>query len=240
MKFPIRITVLVVLTLVAVLSPLAALPARVVAETPATRTITVTGTGSSYAPPDIAYISLGVEILNANPATAVKDADAKMTAIVKVIKDAGVKDTDIQTEQYNIYRENAYDSTTNAPKPIYHLINTVRVTLRDISKVGDILGTAVDAGANVVNNVSFGIKDTKASESTARKAALEDARDRATEMATAIGGTLGQILAINESSYSQPALAFAAGKGGGGGGGGGIAGGALEVSISVTVTYEIK
>jgi uncharacterized protein YggE len=240
LKFPIRIAVLAVLALVAVLSPLATVPGLALADTPPTRTITVTGTGSSYAPPDIAYISVGVEIVNENPATAVKEADAKMSAIVKTVKDAGVRDTDIQTEQYNIFRDNAYDNKTNTQKPVYRLINTVRVTVREIAKVGDILGTAVETGANVVNNVSFGIKDTKASESTARKAALDDAKSRATELAATIGATLGQVIAIGENgSYYPPVASFATGKGGGGGGGG-ITGGALEVSISVTVTYEIK
>lgn len=241
MKLYMRATILALLVVVTVLLPFAGEQNPVSAQTPTQRTITVTGTGSAYAPPDTAYLSVGVEIIDPNPAKAVKDAETKMNAIVKTVKAAGVTDSDIQTEQYNIFRDNAYNNPAGNSTPVYHLINTVRVTVENTQQVGDILGAAVNAGANVVNNVSFGIKDTKASEATARTAALEDAKNRATELAKATGGTLGQILAIAENgSFIPPIGLKTAFSGGGGGGGGGIAGGALQITISVTVSYEIK
>ncbi len=211
-------------------------------QTPSVRTIAVVGMGTVYTAPDIAYLHLGVNVQNPDLAAALKEADTKMNAIVQALKNAGVAEADIQTVQYNVFLDNPMGGPQPADaQQIYRAVNIARVTVRTTSKVGDLLNAAVKAGANQINNVEFGVKDTKASESAARKAALEDARTRATELAANMGGTLGQIISIEEGNaigtFPRP---FAAGAGGGGGGGPAISGGSLQVSVNLLVTFEVK
>ncbi len=217
------------------------------AQTPGStlRTITVTGTGTSYTSPDIAYLYIGVDIQNADLAAAMKDADSRMTDILAALKKADITDADIQTVQYNVYREQGAPmpkggGDTTSPST-YHVMNVIRVNVHTIGKVGDVLNSAVNAGANVINNVEFSVKDTKANETTARKSALDDANAKATELAASIGATLGRIVSIQEGTgFGGVPQAAAYGMGGGGGGGPALMGGSLQVTVNLSVTYEIQ
>jgi uncharacterized protein YggE len=244
MNRSIRLSVVASACLVALLMLLVAPAAQPVqAQTPATaRTITVLGTGTSYTAPDIAYLYVGVDIQNADLSAAMKEADTRMNAVLAALKKAEIADADIQTVNYNIYREQQFGpqgGTTG--DSIYHVNNIIRVAVRDTTKVGDILSAAVTAGANVVNNVEFSVENTKTNETSARKLALDDAKSRATELATSIGATLGKIVSVQEGTmFGNPIAEAAYGKGGGGGGGPTLIGGSLQVTITLTVTYEIQ
>ncbi|MCC7450224.1 MAG: SIMPL domain-containing protein [Anaerolineae bacterium] len=211
---------------------------------PAGRTITVIGTGTVYTAPDIAYLQVGVEAQNSDLTAALKEVDTKMNAIVTALKAAGIADADIQTVQYSVFRENRPEqpqsSDSTQPQAIYHAVNIARITVRTPGKAGETLNAAVNAGANVINSVEFGVKDTKASETNARKAAMDDARAKAGELATNVGGTLGQVIAIDESNGAQPFPRLAAAQGGMGGGGPALSGGSLQVSVQLVVTFELK
>jgi uncharacterized protein len=225
---------------VAVLLALVTVPSAAQAQTPqpGQRTITVTGVGSAYTSPDIAYLSLGVNIANENLATGIKNADTQIAAIKASLKASGIAENDIQTAQYNVYQEGPPPGAPGRQQ--YHVVNILRATVRDMSKVGDILNKAVAAGANTIYGVDLSVKDTHASETTARKAAFDDAKARATELASNMGGTLGQVVSITESTGGVLPPGARGLGGGGGGGGGGISGGSLEVTVSLTVTFEVK
>jgi uncharacterized protein len=237
MKSVARITLIALVVLLG----LGTMPGTVQAQTPSTnpgvRTITVTGVGSAYTAPDIAYVSLGVNIADENLANAIKTADTKIAAVKTALKAAGVAETDIQTSQYSVYQE---DTGPNN-RPRYHVVNILRSTVRDISKVGDVLNKAVAAGANAVYSVDLSVKDTHATETTARKAAFDDAKSRATELSANMNGSLGQVLSISENIGGGALPPGARGLGGGGGGGGGgISSGSMEVTVSLVVTFEVK
>ena len=70
-----------------------------------TKSISVTGSGEVYGKTDVAYISLGVDQTDANAGEVIDSANATLTAIVKTLSEAGVKDEDIQTTSYNISPE---------------------------------------------------------------------------------------------------------------------------------------
>jgi uncharacterized protein YggE len=111
-----------------------------------------------------------------------------------------------------------------------------------VSKVGDTINAAVNAGANLVNTIEFSVNDPGTVETTARKNALEDARARAAELAAGIGGQLGQVISIEEASSFGPLSggAFDAASQGGGGGAPPISGGAFQVTVRLIVTFEVQ
>jgi uncharacterized protein YggE len=207
-----------------------------------TKTISVTGSGEVFGKPDVAYITLGVDENDADAGKAIDSANTTLTAIVKAVGDAGVKDEDIQTTSYNIYPEDKTDPQTGQPtgERTFHVTLAVTVTIRDISKVGAVIQAGLGAGANTINSLSFGIADTKSLEADARKAAVADAKDRATQLAEAAGVTLGTPINISESIGVVPVPMFnrandmiaasAAPQ---------INAGQLSVSITVNITYSI-
>src|SRR5688500_6559383 len=71
-------------------------------------TISVTGEGTAYANPDIAYLSMGVEITDADVTTAVNLANERVEAIRAALEAAGIAAGDVRTENFFIYRETFY------------------------------------------------------------------------------------------------------------------------------------
>jgi uncharacterized protein YggE len=67
-----------------------------------TSEITVTGEATASAPPDVAYVNIGVQASAATADGAVKNSNATMTAVTKAITGAGVSSQDIQTSTYAI------------------------------------------------------------------------------------------------------------------------------------------
>jgi hypothetical protein len=259
MKFRIRAFAILsaaVAMVLAVLTMPGIVPQRIQAQSQATpagapagsspaRKITVLGTGSVYTAPDIAYVYIGVDIQNADLAVAMKEAETKMNAVLAALKTAGVAENDIQTMTYNIRRDDAFGQPPGAQgqqQPNYHVMNIVRATIRTVGKVGETINAGVNAGANLVNTIEFSVNNPDTVETTARKNALEDARARATELATGIGGQLGQVVSIEEASNFGPLSggAFDAAGPGGGGGGPPISGGAFQVTVRLIVTFEVQ
>ncbi|MCC7207832.1 MAG: SIMPL domain-containing protein [Anaerolineae bacterium] len=226
--------------LVAVLVMQAAAPARAQdSGTPDRRTITVNGVGTVSISPDTAYIRVGVDVVNAALSEALSSARTGMEAVMAALTGAGIAPEDIQTDQYTVFREDRFEPTTNTSANVFRVINIVRVTVRNVDQVADVLNAAVDAGANAINSVEFGVADVRPTESSARTLALDDARARAAELAAAVGGTLGEVLTIQETGGFVPFDQFARGMGGGGGAGP-VSPGSLQVSVSLVVTFALQ
>jgi uncharacterized protein len=210
----------------------------------APRTITVVGVGKVSLVPDIAQLNVGAEDSASTVAEAKARVDSQMAAIVAALKEMGVTDKDIQTSNYSIYYERqeqasplAEGSSSAERRGVYHVSNMLLITVRDVSKAGDVLDALVEAGANQVYGVSFTVSDEVKWQSQAREKAMADAKARAEELASLSGVEVGQVQAISEviGSASYPVAAERAL-----GGGGGIVPGEQELSMQVQVTYQIQ
>ncbi len=205
------------------------------------RTITVSGEGEASAAPTQANLSAGVSSLAATADAALAQNARNMTAVFATLKRLGVPERSIQTSNFSIQPQYADNPRGNGPGKItgYLVSNQVDVTLDDTKKLGPALDALVQAGANQINSVSFAIKDQSALQETARKAAIADARRRAETYATAAGVSVGTVLSIQEGGASGPVPMFRV-MAARAPAGTPIAAGELNVSASVTVTYQLK
>jgi uncharacterized protein YggE len=125
----------------------------------------------------------------------------------------------------------------------YVVAHTLTVTVRDLAKVGAILGDAQAAGVNSVGGVSFTLEDSTAAISQARALAMANAKARAEELAAGLGVKVGKVITISEYGVSVPYpaadKAYAMGIGGGGSSVP-ISAGTWVVSMSVGVVFEIE
>ncbi len=201
-------------------------------------TITVPGFGEAFGAPDVASVTLGVETRNQDLAAGMSDADSAITAIIEAIRALGVEAADIQTVEFSVWSEETYGPDgpmLDAPR-IYRTTNIVRITVRDTAQVQAVIDAGVTAGANRIHGVSFGLDNPAALEADARVMALADARERAEQIAAAIGVTLGDVVSVTEGGSGMiPMMDYAAR----GGGGGGIQEGQLSTSIQVQVAFEV-
>jgi hypothetical protein len=219
-------------------------PTTVVANAlPPQRLLNVTGSGSVYLQPDVAYINIGVHTELATAADAVAENSDQTQKVIDALKSFGVKDIDIRTAYFSIYPSVQYDPQTNERLGTYYVVdNSVYVTVREIEKLGDLLDATLLAGANSVNSIQFDAEDKSEAIKEARDAAVKDAEQQAQELAAAAGISLGSLQRIDFFSTVPPEVFGGYGKGGGGAEAAAvpIQTGQLTIAATVSVSYEVK
>ena len=236
-KFIFLIAVLVLGTVLAACGP----SSITVQPQPPQRTITVTGTGMVTLTPDIAYVSIGVHTENAGAKGAVAENNTQAQAVIAAIKGFGVADKDIQTTNFSIYPQQQYDNNGKQTGVLYVVDNTVYVTVRDLTKLGDLLDATVSSGANNINNIQFDVADKTGALSQARLAAVTDARKQADELTKATNVSLGEVQTISYYDSTAPVtvqyaradvLNAAASVP--------VQAGSMQISTTVTIVYGLK
>lgn len=208
-------------------------------------TITVSGIGTASGEPDVAYIELGVEMMNPDLGAAYTEAADTMNQVIDALVELGIERADIRTSSVNVYPQDNYNPETGQPSDrTYRVSNTIRITVRDVENVEPVINTAVNAGANSIYNFNFGILDTVSLEQSARENAVTNARERAEQLANALGATVGRPVVVSESyGASNPVIPYA--------GRGGAAydmaqsslpveSGQLDVTVQILVTFELQ
>ena len=211
---------------------------------PPQRMINVTGTGQIYLTPDVAYINIGVHTVADTVGEALKSNNSQATAVASSLKELGVDAKDIQTNAFNVYPQQQFGPQGEVLKTTYAVDNTVFVTVRDLSKLGQILDVVVQNGANAINGITFDVLDKTKAMSQVRQMAVADARAQAQELATAAGVKLGDLISLNVYSSSSPVPAFG-GKGGAAANGAApvpvsVSAGQMVLSMDASLVYEIK
>lgn len=208
-----------------------------------TNTVTVTGVGTVSVSPDTVAIDLGVETFNTDVRESFSQANTTLRAVVQAIRELGVGENDINTSNLSIYNTSRYDNANGLEERGYQISNTVRVTVRDIALIEQVIDAAIGAGANSIYGLTFMLADQSAVESQARELAVQDANSRATQLAGLVGASLGEVIAVDESVNAFSPLPMmsrmASEQGMGGGGGAFVAPGQIEVTIHVSVMYQL-
>ncbi len=213
------------------------------ANPPQPNSISVSGIGTAKGSPDIAAVNIGVMTRNDDPSKAVSENNSKMNAIMGSMKELGIEAKDIQTTNFSIHAEQQYDQKGKITNVTYVANNSVSITVRDLNKVGEVLGKSVSSGANNINGVSFSVSDPEKLQTQARDKAMANAKAKAEQMAKAAGTTIDKVMSIHENIYEvqpQPmarglAVAQAADVSPVP-----VSGGQFEVSVQVSVVYIIK
>ena len=123
-----------------------------------------------------------------------------MTAVVDALRKLGIADKDIATTLVSLSPVYDYSNAGAAPKITgYQLANSVSVTVRDLSKLSDVLDNGMAAGANNVDGISFDVADRTAAEAKAREAAITDARAKANTYAKGLSISIIGVASVTES-----------------------------------------
>ena len=203
------------------------------------RSVTVSGAASVGVKPDVARSTFGVETFLPTLQAALAENNRLMSSVIAKLKELGIADKDIQTVNFNVSVERSFDRGVPGPITGYRVTNSVRVTIRQLEKVGNIIDQAIGAGANSVGGISFGVSEVGPLQSQARARAVADAQAKAQELAKAAGIQLGPVISIVETGATVPQPvdrgAFAAPQASVP-----VEGGELSVSVSVQVVFGIQ
>lgn len=226
------------------------------------RTFSVSGEGKIIAVPDVATFTFSVITEGGkNLSDLQKQNVEKVNKAIAFVKENGVAEKDIKTEQYSVEPRYQYYNCSGyltkggevCPPPQiigYTVRQSVLVKFRDFAKAGDIIGGVVEKGANSVSQLQFTIDEPTKVMADARTQAIERAMEKADQIAEATGFSVGKLISIDEGGYypSQYRNAKvmnmtteAYGMGGGDmASAPAIEAGSQEVTVSVTLRYEIK
>ncbi|NHB77525.1 SIMPL domain-containing protein [Rhodobacter calidifons] len=178
----------------------------VLADDRPTRTISVTGTGTVEAAPDMATLMIGVTTQGDTAAAALAANTAATDAVIARLTASGIEARDMQTSNLSINPNwTGYDSS--APRISgYVASNMLTVRVRKLDTTGAVLDAAVADGANTLNGLTFGLADPEPAYAEARKEAVADARAKAELLAGAAGVSLGAVLSIADGgAMTDPA-----------------------------------
>lgn len=211
--------------------------------------VTFTGHGRVFAKPDIAQVTLGVRTDRRPTAVkAVTENTEKMNQVIAKVKELGIEDKDIKTTSYNLSPEYNYDYVSSRGSSTlagYSVYQEVTLKIRNLDDIGKVIEATTSVGANQVGNIAFTIDDTDELKKQARTEAIAKAKARAEEVAAATGIRLGKLVNVYENEYQPPIYDYGYAKTEALGMGGASAAPAIqtgenEVTLDVTLVYEVK
>ena len=190
--------------------------------------VRVHGVGEAAGAPDVARTQLGVDVKAATAEQASAEATQQMTALTTALKQLGIAEKDLRTSQYSLSFEPdrgpqppaappqpsaAAASGAGATKPPlaaaaapakpnqrghYRVLNTLEVTIRDLTLIGRVLQVAGDADAASAYGITYDLENDESLLAEARQRAVAEAQASAKELAKLTGVELGDVIAVTE------------------------------------------
>lgn len=146
------------------------------------RVITVTGTGQVKAKPSAMQLQIEVQTQGQNVQEPQQKNAATMKQVIQSITALGIPSEQIKTAAYTItplyHFEDGQQIFTG-----YEVTNAITVNLSDPERVGLIIDTAVENGANRISNIQFKVDRADAYYQQALSLALHNAQAKAKTIA---------------------------------------------------------
>lgn len=175
-------------------------------------TISVTADGKTQTTPDIAKITASVISENQNVETAKKDVDERVARIIGMLKDLGIEEKDIKTQ--NVSTGSGYEILTYPPtRPNTNQFTvTLEVNVKNLENTDEVITILTQNGISNLYGPTLTLSDEKfeAAKSQARQKAVENAKKKAEELASSAGRKIGKVSSIKEQGdygFPQPLLA---------------------------------
>jgi uncharacterized protein YggE len=200
--------------------------------------VTVTGEAKTQQKNEMASFTAGVTVIKENKDEAVNEVNKKTKDLIDSVKDFGIPDKDIKTQNMSVYQtQDPYRSDISNK---WSVNNSIEITLRDVTKVNDLSNLLNKSGATNIYGPNFRMDDTNNIEKTLYDSAISDAKDKASIIATASGRKLGKVVQVSEGAGGTSLYPMYAKDGIGGGGGAVSEPGSATVMKSLVVTFELQ
>jgi len=208
--------------------------------------LTVRGTSEVAAAPDQALVQLGAAVRSERAADAQQQVNHIVVAILKAVKAAGIPAENISTAELTlapVYEQTNRSSAgqANLPRIVgYSATNVVRVEINELNKIGNVIDSGINAGANRLEGLSFTLRDDALFRQKALQQAALNARQKAGAIASALNLGLVRILEITEEGVHTVQPQFRIQRMAAAAESTPIAPGQIQVSASVTISYQIE
>jgi uncharacterized protein YggE len=166
--------------------------------------ISVGGDAIVQAQPDTAILTVSVVTQGKRAIDAQQENATKTEAVINALKAAAGSGAEIKTSGYSlqpmrVYRENQPPTISG-----YEARNTVTLTTSEMTKLGNIIDAASQAGSNDISGISFTLRKDRPARDQALQEATREALSKAQVMAQALGGRVVGIAEVNEEGFQRP------------------------------------
>lgn len=171
--------------------------------------ISARGVGEAVAVPDIATFSFTVREEGKNVASVQQAMTDKANKAISYLKEQGIEDRDIKTENYYTNPKYEYSQGVCGPNFCppskqtivgYEVSQTVSVKVRDIAKAGDLLTQISALSISEVSNLSLTVDSEDSLKAEAKANAIAKAREDAENIAKSLGLKLGDVVGFYEET----------------------------------------
>ena len=221
-------------------------------------TITLSGYGEVQAVPDIATVYFTIQGSKGTQKESSDEVNTKTKTVLDFLKNSGVMEKDIKTENYNSYPK----YSNPVPCPLYYPIDgnmppcqteskiigytvsqSITVKVREVDNAGKVIDGINKIGVTNMSGPTLAIDDEEGLKMQARKKAIEDSKEKAKVLSKDLGVRLGRIASFSESGGNYYPMMYK--------------GAAMEasdtasvpsvipkgentISSNITITYEIR
>jgi len=165
-----------------------------------TRSITVIGTGKKTLAPEQAVVSFSLLFENPSQQLAISGGETRFAQLLKSVEK--FSPASVEATPYQITSRNNSQTTNGqlVTAPVYQYINAARLTINSPQQVNDVIKTLYDNGASIVGQVRYIAKDQDKVDRQLQQLAVQNATDKARDMAQTGGARLGKVLTIQEGT----------------------------------------
>jgi len=220
---------------------------------PTQNQVTVFGQGKVEYQPDMATVTLGVQIDRASSAeSALNQLNEKTSRIILAIKNLGISEEDIKTQSYNLNPQYDYadgKSFVSGYGASQKLLIKAKNLQDDSGIVSKIISASGSAGSNQIEGVSFSVSNADQLKQEARMKAIADSKKKSVSLFQAAGlKKPGKITGWYENLIQSPDTPANYQYGMGGSEGSvqksapapQVPSGSQEIVVEVGVNYEVK
>lgn len=164
-------------------------------------TIAVSGMAEQEVAPDMSYIDVGINV-RADDAENARTQEAQIASqIRRALLGLAITDNDLQNTSYYLYQEYKVDRNGVRTADKYVLDSSIKVTVKDLDKLSQVIDNVVEAGATNISNITYALSTQNIIQRQLLATAVENARDKAAVVANAGSRTLGNMLSADINSF---------------------------------------
>jgi uncharacterized protein YggE len=165
------------------------------------RTVSVRGEATVTVPNDSAALGFSVTKTRSKRSAALRAVAGGLRSVIAAVqKSPGVGDGDITTGRISVREVRVGERTA------YRASEGISVILHEPAIAGQLVSTAIAAGATGTRGPTFFAGSTAAAYNSALGAAFDQARERAAALAARAGATLGPVVSIAEDGEVPPLI----------------------------------
>lgn len=161
--------------------------------------ITVNAGASMEVAPDLAYLRCNIVGKGTTAAQATANAAKVINDVRHSLLGLNIMGEDIVNMSYNTH--STHDNKGKVTG--YKAETSLRITVRDLKKLGSVIDKITDSGVNNINGITYTLSDKNLYRSMLLAKAVENARQQAAVVANAGGRTLGTLLSASFSTVNQ-------------------------------------